>query len=110
MSTRGVSAPTSSSTPASSTRSRATMRNVADLAGVSLKSVSRVVNQEAGVSDALAHRVRAAVTELGYRHNLTASHLRRGRRTASIGVLVQDLGNDFCSAVLRAIEDRAHSA
>ena len=86
------------------------MRNVADLAGVSLKSVSRVVNQEAGVSDALAHRVRAAVTELGYRHNLAASHLRRGRRTASIGVLVQDLGNDFCSAVLRAIEDRARSA
>ncbi|MET0839033.1 MAG: LacI family DNA-binding transcriptional regulator [Marmoricola sp.] len=85
------------------------MRDVAALAGVSLKSVSRVVNDEPGVTDALARKVSSAVAELGYRHNLTASHLRRGQRTASIGVLVQDLSNDFCSAVLRAIEDRARA-
>ena len=88
---------------------RATMRDVAALAGVSLKSVSRVVNGEAGVTDELARRVSTAVAELGYRHNLTASHLRRGQRTASIGVLVQDLSNEFCSAVLRTIEDRARA-
>jgi len=35
--------------------------------------------------------VGVAVAELGYRHNLGAGNLRRGRRTASIGVLVQDL-------------------
>ena len=87
--------------------SRATMHDVATLAGVSLKSVSRVVNAEPGVSDAMARKVRSAVAELGYRHNLTASHLRRGQHTSSIGVLVQDLGNSFCGAVLRAIEDRA---
>ena len=86
------------------------MRDVAEMAGVSLKSVSRVVNREAGVSEELARRVRAAVDELGYRHNLAASLLRRGHRTSSIGVVVQDLSNDFCSAVLRAIEDRAHSS
>jgi LacI family transcriptional regulator len=85
------------------------MRDVAALAGVSLKSVSRVVNDEAGVTAELTRKVSAAVAELGYRHNLTASHLRRGHRTASIGVLVQDLSNEFCGAVLRAIEDRARA-
>ncbi|MET0998456.1 MAG: LacI family DNA-binding transcriptional regulator [Marmoricola sp.] len=87
---------------------RATMQEVAAFAGVSLKSVSRVVNGEAGVSEALAERVNHAVQELGYRHNLAASNLRRtGQRTASIGMLVQDLSNGFCSETLRAVEDRA---
>ncbi len=87
---------------------RATMHDVADLAGVSLKSVSRVVNREVGVSDAMARRVTNAVDKLGYRHNLAASNLRRsGQRTASIGMLVQDLSNGFCSETLRAVEDRA---
>ncbi len=88
---------------------RATMQHVATLAGVSLKTVSRVVNGEPGVSDELAARVRDAVQRLGYRHNLAASNLRRGRRTASIGVLVQDLGNDYCAELLRAVEARART-
>ena len=83
------------------------MNDVAARAGVSLKSVSRVVNGEAGVSVDLARRVGEAVRELGYRHNLTASNLRRGHRTKSIGMLVQDLSNEYCSAILRAVEDRA---
>ena len=84
------------------------MQDVAALAGVSLKSVSRVVNGESGVSETLAKRVTTAVGELGYRHNLAASNLRRrGQRTASIGMLVQDLSNGFCSETLRAVEDRA---
>ena len=84
------------------------MQDVAALAGVSLKSVSRVVNGESGVSETLANRVTNAVSELGYRHNLAASNLRRrGQRTASIGMLVQDLSNGFCSETLRAVEDRA---
>lgn len=86
---------------------RATMQDVAALAGVSLKSVSRVVNGETGVSAPLADRVRKAVVELGYRHNLAASNLRRGARTSSIGMLVDDLSNEFCSATLRAVEDHA---
>ena len=49
----------------------------------------------------------SAVAQLGYRHNLAASNLRRGLRTASIGMLVQDLSNGFCSETLRAVEDRA---
>ena len=88
---------------------RATMHDVAALAGVSLKTVSRVVNDEPGVSEEKADRVRSAVARLGYHPNLTASNLRRGRRTASIGMLVQDLGNDFCAELLRAVESRART-
>lgn len=86
---------------------RATMQHVATLAGVSLKTVSRVVNGEAGVSEALVERVQEAVARLGYRHNLAASNLRRGRRTASIGMLVQELSNDYCGQLLGAVEARA---
>ena len=85
------------------------MQDVAAVAGVSLKSVSRVVNREDGVSPRLFEKVTAAVTELGYRHNLAASNLRRGQRTGSIGMVVQDLSNDYCSGLLRAVEDRART-
>jgi LacI family transcriptional regulator len=85
-----------------------TMRDVAALAGVSLKTVSRVVNQEPGVSPELASRVLDAVGLLGYRHNLTASSLRRAdQKTATIGLLLDDSSNPFSSELLRAIEDVA---
>ncbi len=84
---------------------RATMRDVAALAGVSLKTVSRVVNNEEGVSEILVDRVQSAAEKLRYRHNLAASNLRRGQRTKSVALLVQDLSNDFSAALLRAIDD-----
>jgi LacI family transcriptional regulator len=85
-----------------------TMRDVAALAGVSLKTVSRVVNQEPGVSPELASRVLDAVGLLGYRHNLTASSLRRAdQKTATIGLLLDDSSNPFSSELLRAVEDVA---
>jgi LacI family transcriptional regulator len=88
-------------------RRRSTMTDVAALAGVSLKTVSRVVNGETGVSPDLVERVRRAAEQLDYRHNLAASNLRRGRRTQTVGVLLEDLRNEFAAALLRAIEDRA---
>ncbi|MBA2444671.1 MAG: LacI family DNA-binding transcriptional regulator [Nocardioidaceae bacterium] len=81
------------------------MRDVAALAQVSLKTVSRVVNNEPGVSPALAGQVRTALEQLDYRHNLAASNLRRGQHTLSIGVLLQDVANSFSAAILRAVED-----
>jgi LacI family transcriptional regulator len=87
-------------------RKRATIKDVAALAGVSLKSVSRVINDEQGVSAEMATRVQRAVVQLDYRHNLAASNLRRGERTLSIGVLLHDLRNAFSATLLRAIEDR----
>ena len=79
------------------------MRDVAALAGVSLKTVSRVVNDEPGVSPDVRERVTAAVNRLDYRPNLAASNLRRtGARTGLIGALVQDLSNSFSASLLRA--------
>ena len=91
-------------------RMRATMKDVAALSGASLKTVSRVVNGEPGVSEELIQRVQSAVAQLDYRHNLAASNLRRGHRTGSIGVLLHDLRNPFSATLLRAIEDRARPA
>src|SRR6266498_4159120 len=62
------------------------MRDVAALAGVSLKTVSRVVNQAPNVAPDLVTRVLDAVRLLDYRPNLTASSLRRAdRKTAASG-------------------------
>jgi LacI family transcriptional regulator len=87
---------------------RPTMNDVARTAGVSLKTVSRVVNGETTVAPDLVARVRAAVEVLHYRPHLGASTLRRtDRRTRTIGVLLEDVGNPFSSRVHRAIEDEA---
>jgi len=84
------------------------MRDVAALAGVSLKTVSRVVNDEPGVSPDVRDRVTAAVQRLDYRPNLAASNLRRtGARSGLVGALVQDLSNSFSASLLRALEDAA---
>jgi LacI family transcriptional regulator, galactose operon repressor len=86
---------------------RATMHDVARLAGVSLKTVSRVVNAESGVRPATERRVRAAIDELGFRRNLGASHLRRGTSTGTIGVLLEDVANPFYATLTRAVEEVA---
>src|SRR5260370_22768705 len=84
------------------------MREVAAAARVSIKTVSRVVNGERGVTSRLSERVAAAVEKVGYRHNLTASSLRRtDGRSASIGVVLEDVANPFSSALHRSIEDVA---
>lgn len=84
------------------------MRDVAALAGVSLKTVSRVVNKEPGVSEDLREKVAKAAQRLDYRHNLAASNLRRADgRTGVIGALVQDLSNSFSAGLLRSLEDDA---
>ena len=84
------------------------MRDVAALAGVSLKTVSRVVNGAPTVDANLAARVRRAAAQLNYRHNMTASNLRRGdRRSFMIGLMLEDVGNPYSSIIYRAVEDAA---
>ena len=84
------------------------MREVAALSGVSLKTVSRVVNEVPTVAPDLVAKVHAAMDRLGFRPNLAASNLRRGDgRTDTIGLLVEDVGNPFSAAVHRAVEDYA---
>ena len=84
------------------------MKEVARTAGVSLATVSRVVNGTADVRPDLAERVNQAVKLLGYRRDLTASTLRRAdRQSASIGLVIEDVSNPFFSAVHRGVEDVA---
>ena len=67
------------------------MREVATLAGVSIKTVSRVVNGESGVSAKLVRRVERAADQLRYHPDLVASNLRRGRYTATLGLMLVPL-------------------
>lgn len=86
----------------------ATMKDVAALAGVGIKTVSRVVNGEAGVSAETQERVQRAIDRLDYQRDLNASLLRRTeRKTATIGLLLEDVANPFSSALNRAVEEAA---
>lgn len=87
-------------------RGRPTMKDVASAAGVALKTVSRVVNGEPGVTPATAARVRAAIARLGYRRNESARVLRRGR-TATVGLVIEDVADPFYSTLNRAVEEVA---
>jgi LacI family transcriptional regulator len=83
------------------------MKDVAGLAGVSVATVSRVVNGD-DVRPDLAARVADAIDVLGYRRDLTARNLRRAdRHSASIGLVFEDVSNPFFSSVQRGIEDVA---
>ncbi|HEY6745726.1 MAG TPA: LacI family DNA-binding transcriptional regulator [Mycobacteriales bacterium] len=87
---------------------RPTLRDVAARAQVSFKTVSRVVNNEPGVSPVLAARVRTAIDELRFEPNAGARSLRRSDgRTASIGLLLEDVANPYAASVQRAVEDEA---
>jgi len=86
------------------------MLNVAALAGVSLKTVSRVVNREPGVSPTLEAKVRLAIEQLNYRRDANASMLRRlDGKTQTIGLVLEDVANPFSSALHRAVEDSARA-
>ena len=74
---------------------------------MALKTVSRVVNGEPGVRPQVVDRVHHAIAELGYRRNDGARLLRKGQ-TASVGLVLEDIGDPFYSTLSRAVEDVAH--
>jgi LacI family transcriptional regulator len=87
-------------------KNRPTMRHVAALAGVGIKTVSRVMNDEAGVSEATRQRVLSASQQLNYQLDMAAGSLRRaGRQTLSIGLLLPSVANPFSGEIHRALED-----
>ncbi|MEU1335196.1 LacI family DNA-binding transcriptional regulator [Streptomyces sp. NPDC005865] len=90
---------------------RPTMKDVAARAGVGLKTVSRVVNGEPGVTPDTERRVQEAIDALGFRRNDSARVLRKGR-TASIGLVLEDLADPFYGPLSRAVEEvaREHGA
>lgn len=88
-------------------RGRPTMREVAAWAGVSIKTVSRVVNAERGVRPEVQDKVHSAIEVLGYRRNEVARNLRPGQRSHTVGLVIEDIGNPFYSAVTRGVEEVA---
>nr|WP_171162850.1 substrate-binding domain-containing protein [Streptomyces sp. I05A-00742] len=90
---------------------RPTMKDVATRAGVGLKTVSRVVNGEPGVTAETERRVREAIAALGFRRNDSARVLRKGR-TSSVGLVLEDLADPFYAPLNRAVEEvaRDHGA
>jgi LacI family transcriptional regulator len=87
----------------------ATIYEVSELAGVSLATVSRVINNSGKVTPATRQKVETAMKELGYRPNSIAQSLA-SNRSNSVGILVPELHGPFFSIMLSNIESelRAH--
>lgn len=86
---------------------RPTMRTIADRVGTSVKSVSRVLNGESGVSAATAERIRSVALELGFRRNDLARDLRRGTRTDTVGLVLRHSSTRFYDDLIRGVEEVA---
>ncbi|MGX5696511.1 LacI family DNA-binding transcriptional regulator [Agromyces soli] len=83
---------------------RATLDDVARLAGVSAKTVSRVFNQRELVGPETAERVLSAAQRLRFRPNTLARGLRRGAGTNTVGFIMGEFGNPFYYKVAAGIE------
>lgn len=81
----------------------ATISQVAERAGVSVTTVSHVINETRFVSSAVRERVQQAMDELGYRPNALARSLRRGE-THTLGLILPDSSNPFFAEVAQNIE------
>jgi LacI family transcriptional regulator len=100
-----MSTPRSESSPGG----RATIRDVAALAGVGTKTVSRVINDEANVSPQTRARVERAILALNFKPNQGAGALRRGdRKTLTLGLLLDAVDNPFSAFINRAVETVAY--
>lgn len=86
----------------------ASIKDVAKAAGVSVATVSRVINKNGVVTDETRQNVLDAVEKLGYKPNLFGKSLR-GRETKIIMVMLSSLANTFCSSVIRSIDKIAGS-
>src|SRR3954453_15895511 len=79
---------------------------VADRAGVSAMTVSRVLNDSGYVSAATRQRVELAIAELGYVPNALARQLR-SKRTKMLALVLSDISNPFFTTIARGVEDAA---
>ncbi|MDZ7838584.1 MAG: LacI family DNA-binding transcriptional regulator [Actinomycetota bacterium] len=85
------------------TGSAPTMKEIARMAGVSQATVSYVINNTEGISDAVRKRVQEAADELGYIPNMVARNLKK-RKTNIIGILVPDVMNNYYNEVIKYVE------
>ena len=86
---------------------KATIYDVAKEAGVSIATVSKVINHTGKISEATRIKVLETMKQLNYHPSVVASALT-GKRTETLGLLVPDISNPFFSEMARTIEDRAH--
>lgn len=84
------------------TRSTATIHDVAAAAGVSVSTVSRVLNNKSDVAAETSERIRRIIRELGYGSGLAARSLR-SRKTNVIGLLVPDMGQSYTLQIIRGV-------
>lgn len=84
----------------------ATMRDVASKAGVSIKTVSNVINNRPYITPETQQKVLDAIQALGFRPNRSAQALRN-RRTLTLAAIIPDIQNPFFTSVVRGIEDYA---
>ncbi len=92
-----------------SSEKKSSIFEVAELSGVSIATVSRVLGGKAYVNPELVLRVKKAAAELGYRPNRSASSLRM-RVSKTIGVIISDIENPFFTSVIRGIEKILYDA
>jgi LacI family transcriptional regulator len=86
----------------------ASLKDVAGAAGVSVATVSRLLNGSLVLPDETRKRIEAAIRELHYRPNPHARRLSRGR-SDTIGLVVPDIANPFFAAFVAAVEEEADS-
>lgn len=83
-------------------KSSLTIRDVASAAGVSVSTVSRVLNDKDDVAPETAAAVRRVIEDLGYASSMAARSLR-SRTTGVVGLIVPDLGHPFTSLVIKGV-------
>ena len=86
---------------------RATMKDVARRAGVTIGTVSHVINGTAPISEETTARVREAIRELNYVPNLAARHMRR-KEKRQIGLLIPKLDNNFYARIASVLMEDAY--
>jgi DNA-binding LacI/PurR family transcriptional regulator len=86
-----------------------TMKDVADLVGVSKQTVSAVINNKPGITEETRARVLAAIKQLGYRMDYTARSLRTGQ-TRTIALLITDVSSPFAGKIASVAEDAAYAS
>jgi LacI family transcriptional regulator len=87
----------------SSSKPRATIKTVAQYAGVSVAAVSKVLRNAYGVSDALRLKVEKAIADLGYRPSMAARAMRGS--TSTIGILLVEISNPFLQQIVDGVND-----
>lgn len=83
---------------------RPTIKDVAREAGVSIKTVSRALNDEPRISAATRQRVLDVVAALGFRPNTLAQHMRAGARDRAVALVIPDMANPFFGSVAAGVE------